>query len=103
MKTKLPTAPSEACSTAHRPTAVVLIYSVLEAILSDICYEIYKNTGAKFPLDDLLSGRLIGKAKDYLVITSGLDFSLISGGWAEIGKHQSLRNIIVHQNSFFKR
>ncbi|EAW7881452.1 hypothetical protein A4N84_13785 [Salmonella enterica subsp. enterica serovar Newport] len=87
----------------YHHSAVVLIYSVLETVLSEICYEIFTNTSAKFSHDDLSSGSLIGKAKDYLVITSGLDFSLISGEWAEIGKYQNLRNIIVHQNSFFTK
>ncbi|MEH0835404.1 hypothetical protein [Pectobacterium cacticida] len=82
-------------------SSIVLIYSVLEGILSDICDEVKKITLAKFSHADLSGGNLIKKTKNYLEITSDLDFSLISGEWAEIGKFQNLRNIIVHQNSNF--
>ena len=85
----------------YHHSAVVLIYSVLESVLSDICEEVNKITCAKFSFNDLSGGNIIKKAKYYLEITSGLDFSLISGEWAEIGKFQNLRNVIVHQNSSF--
>lgn len=85
----------------YHHSSIVLIYSVLESILSDICNEVKKISFAKFSHEDLSGGNLIKKTKDYLEITSGLDFSQISGDWAEIGKFQNLRNVIVHQNSCF--
>ncbi|MEI7222998.1 hypothetical protein [Pectobacterium carotovorum] len=85
----------------YHHSSIVLIYSVLESILSDICDEVKKISFAKFSHKDLSGGNLIKKTKDYLEITSGLDFSKISGDWAEIGKFQNLRNVIVHQNSCF--
>lgn len=87
----------------YHHSAIVLIYSVLETVLSDICDEVYRTTRAKFSHNDLSTGNLINKSKDYLEITSDLDFSLISGEWAEVGKYQKLRNMIVHQNSFFTK
>lgn len=85
----------------YHHSAIVLIYSVLESILSDICYEVKSITLAKFSHNDLSSGNLIKKSKDYLEYTSGLNFSLIEGEWGKIGQFQKLRNMIVHQNSSF--
>ncbi|QDX97022.1 hypothetical protein EGD00_07865 [Pectobacterium carotovorum subsp. carotovorum] len=85
----------------YNHSAIVLIYSVLESILSDICSEVKSITSSKFSLNDLSSRNLINKSKSYLEITSNLDPSLINDEWAEIGKFQKLRNMIVHQNSSF--
>jgi len=85
----------------YHHSAIVLIYSVLETILADICDTICDEMHSKLSHNSLSGGNLISKSKEYLQITTSLEFTLIEGEWARIGQFQVLRNIIVHQHSSF--
>ncbi len=83
-------------------SSIVLIYTVLENILTQICTQIQIETNNKFSVNLLGSRNNIEKTKDYLELTTKLEFRIIEGIWPRIGQFQKLRNIIVHQNSTFK-
>lgn len=85
----------------YHNSGIVLVYTVFESVLSDLCNEVKEFTGAGFSNNCLSGGNLIGKSKLYLELVSELPFDLIQGEWARIGQFQNLRNIIVHQNSCF--
>ncbi|MFD2168385.1 hypothetical protein ACFSJY_19180 [Thalassotalea euphylliae] len=85
----------------YHHSAIVLIYTIFESILADVCSEVQRFARAGFTHNCLVSGSLIGKSKTYLELTTDLPFELIQGEWAKIGQFQKLRNMIVHQNSCF--
>lgn len=64
---------------------IVFIYLVLESILLDICCEVKFIILVKFFYNDLFSGNLIKKLKDYFEYILGLNFFLIEGEWGKIG------------------
>lgn len=83
----------------YHHSAIVLIYTVLESTLSELCDEVRNLTSAKFSHENISGGTTIGKLIDYLKLTSSLDYDLIDDPWARIGQFRHLRNSIVHQNS----
>jgi len=85
----------------YHHSAIVLVYTIFESMLADICSEVHRFAKAGFTHNCLSGGNLIGKSKTYLELTSDMPFSLIEGEWARIGQFQKLRNMIVHQNSCF--
>lgn len=85
----------------YHHSAIVLVYTIFESIMSDICNEVQNFTSSNFTHNCLSGNNIIANSKKYLQLTTDLQFSLIEGDWAKIGKYQKLRNIIVHQNSFF--
>lgn len=85
----------------YHHSAIVLIYSVLETILADICDTVCNEMHSKLSHNSLSGGNLISKSREYLQITTSLEFTLIEGEWARIGQFQMLRNVIVHQHSSF--
>ncbi|WP_261858198.1 hypothetical protein [Photobacterium sanguinicancri] len=82
-------------------SAIVLVYTVLESTLSQICTEVKFKVRADFSYDGLSGGNIIQKAVEYLKITTSLPFSSIEHIWPRIGQYQNLRNSIVHQNGKF--
>lgn len=82
-------------------SSIVLVYTVLESTLAQICTEVKFKVKADFSYDGLSGGNIIQKAIEYLKITIGLPFSLIEHIWPRIGQFQNLRNAIVHQNGKF--
>ena len=83
-------------------TSIVLVYTVLENTLTKICSQIQIDTNNLFSVNLLGSRDNIGKTKNYLELTTRLEFKKIERIWPRIGQFQKLRNIIVHQNSTFK-
>ncbi len=83
-------------------SSVVLVYTILENSLTQICYFLNSNTGNDFPIDSLGKRDNIGRAKEYLQLTTQLDFVKIEKVWPRICQFQKLRNLIVHQNSTLK-
>jgi hypothetical protein len=82
-------------------SSIVLVYTVLESTLAQICTEVRFKVKADFSYDGLSGGNIIKKAVEYLKITVGLPFSTIERIWPRIGQFQNLRNDIVHQNGKF--
>ncbi|KPZ64176.1 hypothetical protein AN392_02689 [Pseudoalteromonas sp. P1-16-1b] len=82
-------------------SSIVLVYTVLESTLAQICTEVKFKVKADFSYDGLSGGNIIKKAVEYLKITVGLPFSSIEHIWPRIGQFQNLRNEIVHQNGKF--
>jgi hypothetical protein len=82
-------------------SAIVLVYTVLESTLAQICTEVKFKVKADFSYDGLSGGNTIKKAIEYLKITIGLPFSTIERIWPRIGQFQNLRNEIAHQNGKF--
>lgn len=93
----------KAISSYYHHSSIVLIYTVLESSLSQLCHEVTEMTKSKFTHERLAGKNLIGKSIDYLQLTSSLDFTKIEGVWAKIGRYQGIRNQIVHQNSRLKK
>jgi len=83
-------------------SSIVLVYTVLENALTEICSQIQIDTNNLFSVNFLASRDNIGKTKEYLELTTRLEFRKIEHIWPRIGQFQKLRNIIVHQNSTFK-
>lgn len=82
-------------------SSIVLVYTVLESTLAQICTEVKFKVKADFSFDGLSGGNIIQKAIEYLKITIGLPFLSIEHIWPRIGQFQNLRNAIVHQNGKF--
>lgn len=85
----------------YHHSAIVLVYTIFESTMADLCNEVKTFIKADFSHNCLTGGNLIEKSKTYLQLTSGLPFDLIEGEWGRIGQFQKLRNMIVHQNSCF--
>lgn len=83
-------------------SSIVLVYTILENTLTQLCVQIKNETNNRFSIDFLASRDNIGKTKEYLELTTGLEFEKIEKIWPRIGMFQKLRNIIIHQNSTFK-
>ncbi|EGQ8075474.1 hypothetical protein ACCH70_004240 [Vibrio vulnificus] len=85
----------------YHHSAIVLVYTIFESMLADVCSEVHRFAKAGFTHNCLSGGNLIAKSKTYLELTTNMPFGLIQGEWARIGQFQKLRNMIVHQNSCF--
>ncbi len=84
-------------------SSIVLVYTVLENTLTKICSQIQIDTNNTFSVISLANRDNIGKTKEYLELTTKLEFRKIEHIWPRIGQLQKLRNIIVHQNSTFNK
>jgi len=83
-------------------SSIVLVYTILENTLTQLCVHITNKTNNIFSIDFLANRDNIGKTKEYLELTTGLEFKKIEKLWPRIGMFQKLRNKIIHQNSTLK-
>jgi hypothetical protein len=83
-------------------STIVLIYTLLESSLSQVCSDVRGNVKSPFSFDMLHGGNIIQKTIDYLKLTADFPFASIEKIWPRIGQFQKLRNAIVHQNGKFQ-
>lgn len=83
-------------------SSIVLIYTVLESSLNQICLELRTQTSSKLSLKDLAGGDIIKKSISFIKLIADVDFTGKKKLLERVSEFQKLRNDIVHRNSLIK-
>jgi hypothetical protein len=79
-------------------SSVILLYSLLEHYLNEICNKIITKTRFPFSLKDFAGNNIILKSKIFLQKID-IEMNYMEKEWNEIIKLQRIRNLIVHHDS----
>ncbi|MCC4784491.1 hypothetical protein OW495_03125 [Vibrio sp. 14N.309.X.WAT.E.F5] len=82
-------------------SSIVLVYTVLESTLAQICTELKFTARIPFSFDEVSGAGNIMKAFNYLKMVSSLPKVEIERITPKFGKYQQLRNSIAHKNGRF--
>ncbi|WP_165742081.1 hypothetical protein [Pseudoalteromonas sp. Z1A6] len=82
-------------------SSIVLVYTVFESTLSQICTELKYSAKIPFSFDDVSGGGNIMKSFNYLKMSTSLPKMEIERITPKFGKFQQLRNSIAHKNGRF--
>lgn len=83
-------------------SSIVLIYTVYESTLNQICNEVANGANAKLSHEHLKDKNISKKFLTYLELIGGINYLEEKKLYDRIVNFQSLRNQIVHQNSKVK-
>lgn len=92
---------SKAISSYLYHSSIVLVYTVFESTLSQICTELKFSAKIPFSFDEVGGGGNIMKSFNYLKISASLPKIEIEKITPKFGKFQQLRNSIAHKNGRF--
>ncbi|UII75321.1 hypothetical protein LV716_13800 [Flagellimonas sp. HMM57] len=81
----------------------LVIYSLFESHFEELCVLVGKKIGSSLHVKDLAGGNYIELCRNYLVKVVGVDLEPLNTEWAQIRKHQILRNAIAHNKGKLKK
>jgi len=82
-------------------SSVVLVYTVFESTLSQVCTELKFSAKIPFSFEEISGGGNVMKALSYLKMSASLPKVEIEKITPKFGKFQQLRNSIAHKNGRF--
>ncbi|MBY6225387.1 hypothetical protein [Ferrimonas balearica] len=82
-------------------SSIVIVYTVLESTLAQICTELRFSARIPFSYDEVSGAGNIAKSFNYLIMISGLPKYEVEKLTPKLGKYQQLRNSIAHKNGRF--
>lgn len=92
---------SRAVSSYLYHSSIVLVYTVLESTLAQICTELKFTARIAFPYDKISGAGNVMKQLDYLEMMASFPLTEINRIKPSLGKYQKLRNAIAHHNGRF--
>jgi len=82
-------------------SSIVLVYTVFESTLAQICTELKYSAKIPFSFDEVGGGGNVMKALNYLKMSASLPKIEVDKITPQFGKFQQLRNVIAHKNGRF--
>jgi len=82
-------------------SSIVLVYTVFESTLSQICTELKFSAKVPFSFDEVNGTGNIMKSFNYLKMAASLPKEEVERITPRFGKFQKLRNSIAHKNGYF--
>lgn len=82
-------------------SSIVLVYTVFESTLAQICTELKFSAKIPFSFDEVGGGGNVMKALNYLKMSASLPKVEVEKITPKFGKFQQLRNSITHKNGRF--
>jgi len=85
-----------------RYSTCLMIFSIFESLIKEVCIEIGQNHQSKIQHHDLKGNDDLSRYKKYLTNVIGLDFRKIESSFTKIKQQKIIRNYIAHNNGIIE-